>query len=126
MKLWKVVALTCLSIIVKGWVQVLQPFLLSIGAVFTALNSDILNLDVQPIEWKNWIHLSEKDEKKETKPKTKTKEESMEELREIFKKTDLNDKLEVVQELLEINKKHTSDFERAEAQREILKEFYKK
>ena len=74
MKLWKIIALFNLSMIVEGWVQILQPILLSIGSAFTVLNSDILNIDMQPIEWRNWLSLSKKDEKKD-EIKMPTKEE---------------------------------------------------
>ena len=75
MKLKHIIALFTLSIIAKGFVQTLSPILLSIGAAISALNSDILYLDVQPIKWKNWLALSEKGGKEE-------KEEALKEVKE--------------------------------------------
>ena len=50
--------------IVKGWVAILQPILLSIGAAFTALNLDVdLLPDIQPLKWKKW-HADTKEEAK--------------------------------------------------------------
>ena len=59
MKLLAIFALFQLIVFVKStwWAAAVQPVILSIGAVFTALNSDVLNFDAQPIEWRNWLPL---------------------------------------------------------------------
>ena len=62
MKILSIVVICTLCRVVKGWIAMLQPIVLSIGAAFTALNSDVnLISDIQPISWKKW--LSSKDEK---------------------------------------------------------------
>ena len=62
MKLLATFALILLSTIVKAawWIPAVQPVILSLGAVLTAFNLDVLNIDVQPIEWKNWLSLKKK------------------------------------------------------------------
>ena len=47
MKLRDIVALLALSVIVKGtfWVAAVQPFILSLGAMFTAINLDVLDIE---------------------------------------------------------------------------------
>ena len=49
MKLKVIFALYTLSVIVKGmwWTAAVQPVILSLGAVFTAINLDVL--DIEPI-----------------------------------------------------------------------------
>ena len=43
-----------LSVAVKGWVQILQPIVLTFGTLFTALNMDAdLLPDFKPIIWKS-------------------------------------------------------------------------
>ena len=59
--LTSIFALLTFSVIVKGsawWVVAIQPVILSLGAVFKALDLDVL--DVQTFEWKNWLPLSNK------------------------------------------------------------------
>ena len=53
MKLKDIFALLTLSVTVKGtfWIAAAQPVLLSLGAVLTALNQDVL--DFHSIEWNN-------------------------------------------------------------------------
>ena len=64
MKVLSIVLVFTLCEVVKGWIAMLQPIALSIGAAFAALNSDVnLISDIQPIEWKKW--LSSKDEKED-------------------------------------------------------------
>ena len=67
---------------------------MSIGAAFTVLNSDILSLDVQPIKWKNWLSLSDDDEKK-VKNKIPTKEE----MKEIIENSSTEEKLKLLEDL---------------------------
>ena len=57
MKLSSIFALFTLSVIVKGawWSAAVQPVILGFGAILTALNQDALDVDVQPIEWKNLL-----------------------------------------------------------------------
>ena len=48
---------------VKGawWVAAVQPVILSLGAVFSAID-----LDLEPIEWRNWLtHFFEEDDEEE-------------------------------------------------------------
>ena len=40
MKLLSILAIFTLCVVVKGWVAILQPIVLSLGAAFTALNID--------------------------------------------------------------------------------------
>ena len=48
--LLSIFALFTLSIAVKGWVAILQPFVMSLGAAFVALNIDRdIIPDIQPI-----------------------------------------------------------------------------
>ena len=64
MKLRSIIALFTLCVFVKGWVAILQPIALSIGAAFAALNLDVELLpNLQPIALKKW--LSSKEEKEE-------------------------------------------------------------
>ena len=64
MKILSILALFSLFVTVKGWVAILKPVALSIGAAFAALNLDVdLMPDMQPIAWKKW--LSSKEEGKE-------------------------------------------------------------
>ena len=67
---------------------------MSIGAAFAVLNSDILSLDVQPIKFKNWLSLSDDDEKKE-KNKLPTKEE----MTEIIENSSTEEKLKLLENL---------------------------
>ena len=55
MKLKDIFALCTLSVIVKGtwFIAAAQPVLLSLGAVLTALNQDVL--DLHHIEWKSFL-----------------------------------------------------------------------
>ena len=65
MKISKIIVAFALSVVVKGWVQILQPIVLSLGAAFSALNIDVdLLPDAQPTQWRNWLGL-EKDKEKE-------------------------------------------------------------
>ena len=41
MKLSSIFVLFIFSVVVKGWVQILQPVVLSIGTAFAALNIDL-------------------------------------------------------------------------------------
>ena len=66
MKLSTIFILFTLSVIVKGWAALLQPFALSIGAgVLTMLNFDIDLID-KPLVW------TKTRESKSYKPKPKT------------------------------------------------------
>ena len=60
MKLRGIFALFALSVVTKGawWAVAVQPLLLSIGTVFAALD-----LDLEPIQWRNLIPLLKKQEK---------------------------------------------------------------
>ena len=70
MKILCTITILTISVIVKGWVILLQPFVLSLGAAFVALNLDVdLIQDIQPIKWKNWLPL-----KKEKETVTENKE----------------------------------------------------
>ena len=55
MKLFSIIALFILSVKVVSafWTAAVQPVILSIGAVFAALNQDVL--DVQTIEWRSFL-----------------------------------------------------------------------
>ena len=69
MKIRDIFALFMLSMIVKGtwWAAAVQPVILSLGAVLTAFDKDVLNLE--PIQWKNWlpyINKLEKEDKEST------------------------------------------------------------
>ena len=73
MKLSDIFALLALSVIVKGawWIPAVQPVILSIGAILTAFDLDVL--EVKPVEWRNWQIF--KSDKKETPTDTKEEEE---------------------------------------------------
>ena len=45
MKVTSILVVFALSVAVKGWVQILQPIVMSFGAAFAALNLDV---DVLP------------------------------------------------------------------------------
>ena len=63
MKIKGIFALFTLIVMVKGawWVAAMQPVILSLGAVFSAIS-----LDLEPIEWRNWLtHFSEEDSEEE-------------------------------------------------------------
>ena len=64
-----------MSVFVKGYLQILQPILLSIGTAFSALNSEILNLDIQPIEFNSWLSSKKKDDKEDKQEVTKKAKE---------------------------------------------------
>ena len=50
MKLYSILAIFTLCLVVKGWVAILQPIVLSLGAAFAALNIDVdLIPDIQSI-----------------------------------------------------------------------------
>ena len=70
MNLRGIFSLFTLSVIVKGaWLAAtVQPVLLSIGTVFTALN-------IEPIEWKNFLPFINKQEKEKTTEKAIEKSE---------------------------------------------------
>ena len=74
MKILATLALFLLSSLVKAIWQIpaVQPVILSLGAALTALNIDVLNFDVQPIEWTNLLFLKKK---KEETPLKEKKEE---------------------------------------------------
>ena len=57
MKLSTIFALFTLSLVVKAtwWAAAAQPVILSLGAVLAAIDLDVLNMDAQTIEWKNWL-----------------------------------------------------------------------
>ena len=59
MKLIDIFALFTLSVIVKSawWAAAVQPVILSLGAVLSAIDLDVL--DVQPVKWKNWLPFKE-------------------------------------------------------------------
>ena len=68
MKLVSFLALLALIEIVRGtwWAAAIQPVILSLGTVLTAINQDVL--DINSIEWKNLqIFKNEKEEQKEEK-----------------------------------------------------------
>ena len=74
MKLKGIFALLALSVVVKGtwWAAAVQPVILSLGAVFTALNHDVL--DINPIEWqsfKPFINKQAKNKRKERERRPK-------------------------------------------------------
>ena len=53
MKLKSIIAIFTLFVVIKGWVTILQPIALSVGAAFAALNLDTNILtDILPIGWK--------------------------------------------------------------------------
>ena len=77
MKLSSIFALFTLCSIVKGawWAAAVQPVILGFGAVFTAINLDVLDLDANSFEWKNWLGLM----KEKAKPKPEPKPDPVEE-----------------------------------------------
>ena len=62
MKLKVIFALYTLSVIVKGtwWTAAVQPFILSLGSVFAAIDQDVL--DIEPIQWRNLLPFINKQE----------------------------------------------------------------
>ena len=66
MKLRGILALSTLIVIVKGnlLAAAVQPFIIGFGAILAAVDLDVL--DVQPIEFKNWLPLVNKQAKSET------------------------------------------------------------
>ena len=64
MKLSDIVALLTLSVMVKGaWLAAVQPVILSIGALLSAIDLDVLD---EKIEWKNFLPFINKNSKSET------------------------------------------------------------
>ena len=63
MKLIGIFVLLTLIVIVKGtwWAAAVQPFILGFGAIFAALDLDVL--DVQPIDSKNLMPFVNKQDK---------------------------------------------------------------
>ena len=60
MKVLSIVVAFTLCVAVKGWLAMLQPIVMSIGAAFLALSSDFdLVTDLQPITWKKWLSAKE-------------------------------------------------------------------
>ena len=56
MKIQCIFTVFTLYVAVKGWVTILQPIALSIGAAFAALNLDVdLLPDIKPIAMKKWL-----------------------------------------------------------------------
>ena len=64
-----------ITTIVKGWVALIQPIVLSFGAVFAAINLDVeLISNIKPIAWRNFLTLKqEKEDKEEIKEQNKEK-----------------------------------------------------
>ena len=73
MKLSDIFALFTLSVMVKGawWAAAVQPVILSLGAVLTAIDLDVHQ--TLPTEWRNWQIF--KSDKEETTSDTKGEEE---------------------------------------------------
>ena len=72
MKLKSIVALFTFIISVEGafWAAALNPVILSLGAVFGAINTDLLN--IESIEWNlPFMNKNDKDEKDELLPDEK-------------------------------------------------------
>ena len=92
MKILSIVVAFTLCEAVKGWLAMLQPIALSIGAAFVALSSDVdLVTDLQPIAWKKWLSTKEENKVSEKEgAKEKQKVLSVEELKELKDKL-LND-----------------------------------
>ena len=67
MKLIGIFALFTLSTIVEGaiWAAAVQPVILTLGAIFTAIDQDVL--DVQSIEWKRYLPFINKLDKQDKK-----------------------------------------------------------
>ena len=65
MKIIGIFALFTLSTIVEGalWAAAVQPVILTLGAIFTAIDQDVL--DVQSIEWKRYLPFINKQDKQE-------------------------------------------------------------
>ena len=80
-----------LSVVVNGWVAILQPIVLSLGAVFTVLNLDIdLITDIQP-----WLSSKKvKEVKKEKKREGKNLGVMIDEMLKIKNKGRLEEKPE--------------------------------
>ena len=51
------------------WAAAAQPVILSIGAILAAIDLDVL--DIQPIEWKNWLKFEKEKEDAQTTVETK-------------------------------------------------------
>ena len=80
-----------LSVVVNGWVAILQPIVLSLGAVFTVLNLDVdLITDIQP-----WLSSKKvKEVKKEKKREGKNLGVMIDEMLKIKNKGILEEKPE--------------------------------
>ena len=52
-----------------------QPVILGFGAVFTAINLDVFDIDANSFEWKNWLGLMKEKAKPKEEPKPDAKEE---------------------------------------------------
>ena len=81
MKILCIFTISTCSVVIKGWVIMLQPIALSLGAAFMALNLDVdLIQDIQPIiKWKNWLPLK-KEKEAVTKKVAKTENKKLEEM----------------------------------------------
>ena len=65
MKLTVIVTLFPLIIMVKGaWLTAVQPVILSIGALFSAINLDVELLNEHFMGWKKWIGIEELNKEK--------------------------------------------------------------
>ena len=98
MKLRGKLALVTLIEIGKGTLlaAIVQPFILGFGAILAAVDLDVL--DVQPIEWKNWLpfDVETKQSKSETKETKEEKELTYKELLERHEKKELLDDIEEI------------------------------
>ena len=66
MKISTIFVFLTFSVVVKGWAAVLQPFVMSIGAVLAAFNIDLdLISDIQPFIWKSEEKKTEEQEMEE-------------------------------------------------------------
>ena len=57
MKLSIILALIAISVTVRGafWAAAVSPMIVSLGALLTAFNLDVLDLDLKPTTWSiNW------------------------------------------------------------------------
>ena len=70
MKIRDIFALFTLIMIVKGtwWAAAVQPVILSLGAVLSAIDKDVL--DIEQIQWKNWLPFINKIEKEDKESTT--------------------------------------------------------
>ena len=76
MKLAGIFVLFTLNAIVEGafWVAAVQPVILTLGAIFTVIDQDVL--DVQSVEWKRWLPFINKQDIEQDRAQVKAQEKA--------------------------------------------------